>query len=382
MPASLPPLDVDRAATTPLLAAAVSAMAPWWGAQGANASAVHAGGRRARAALEGAREQVAGALGVASAEVIFTSGATEALALALLGFSERHPGGRVLLSRLEHPALVRVAELLERRGGAVSWLEVGPDGVVHPEALQRAWREDIRLVAVMRTNNETGAENDVATIADLVHERGALLLCDAVQAFGFEAELGRLGADMMALSAHKVGGPQGIGALVVRGGLELQPQALGGLQERGRRAGTSALALAVGFGAAAAVAAQDPLLRRAQVAAVRDRFEAELLANGGVERSLPAGTMRGPKHAHLVVEALKGEAETLLMALDLEGVWASLGSACAAGSLEPSPVLVAMGWSTQRARSAVRFSFGPDHSDEDAREGARRVRRALAPWLG
>ena len=377
-------LDLDRAATTPLLPEVRDAMLPWLGAAGANASAVHGGGRAARRALEDARERVAAAVGAAPSEVVFTSGATEADQLALVGGAATCPGGHLVVGRGEHPAVVRAAEQLEALGYPVTWLAPGPDGRLAPDAVRQALRDDTLLVAAMRVNNETGACNDVAGIARAVRERStrAHLLCDAVQSLGLESlRRDELDADLLVLSAHKSGGPQGIGALVVRAGVELVPQAWGGSQERGRRAGTSPVALAVGFGMAAELAAANAELRGAHVAAVRDRFEAAVLALPGVEPSLPPGTLRGPKHAHVVVPALRGDGETLLMNLDAEGVWASLGSACAAGSLEPSPVLLAMGWAAPRARSAVRFSFGDDHSEDDADEAALRFARALERTL-
>lgn len=376
-------IDCDRAATTPLHPLVLEAMQPWFGRQGANAAAVHAGGRAARSALEDARERVAAAVGALPQEVVFTSGASEADQLALQGVMARYPDGRLLLSATEHPAVVRTAVQMERRWLGVDWLPVAADGCVEPAAVAAGLRVETRLVAAMRVNNETGALNPVPAIAEVVHAHGALLLCDAVQALGFE-NLSRdaLGADLLVLSAHKVGGPQGIGALVVRAGVALEPQALGGSQERGRRAGTAPVALAVGFGVAAERAAADWARRAARVGAVRDRFEARLLAHPAVERSLPAGTPRSAKHAHLVLPALAGDAEMLLMQLDAEGVWASLGSACSAGSLEPSPVLLAMGWDRLRARSALRFSFGDDQREADAEEAAARVLRAIARTLG
>jgi cysteine desulfurase len=372
------PLDLDRAATTPLRPEVLEAMLPWLGAHGANASAVHGGGRAARRALEDARERIAAAVAASPLEVVLTSGATEADQLALLGVMAARPGGHLVVGRTEHPAVLRAAERLEADGHPVGWVAPESDGRLEPARVEAALRDDTVLVAAMRVNNETGAENDVAAIAAVARERGALLLCDAVQALGLEdLRRDRLGADLLVLSAHKAGGPQGIGALVVRSGVGLTPQAWGGSQERGRRAGTTPLALAVGFGAAAEAAAAGARERARRVAAVRDRFEAAVLALPGVEPSLPPGTPRGPKHAHVVVPDLDGDGETLLLNLDGEGVWASLGSACAAGSLEPSPVLLAMGWSRPRARSAVRFSFGDDLTEADADEAARRFARAL-----
>lgn len=374
-------LDLDRAATTPLHPDVLRAMTPWFGVS-ANASSVHGAGRRARRAVEDARERIATSVGARPQDVVLTSGATEAIQLGILGAMVQRPGGHVVASRVEHAAVLRSVEQLETLGHPVTWVSPLPDGRVEAAALADALRDDTALVAMMRVNNETGVLSDVAAIAEAAHARGALLFSDTVQAFGYEPlRLAELGADMIALSAHKVEGPQGIGALLTRPGLDLKAQALGGPQERGRRAGTTPVALAVGFGEAAERAERGALDRAVRVAALRDRLEAALLRLPGVRPSVPAGVSRGPKHAHLRVDGLHGQVETLLMNLDAEGVWASAGSACAAGSLEPSHVLLAMGWSPAEARSALRFSLG-DHLDEaQVDEAAARFARALGRTL-
>ncbi len=353
-------------------------MAPWWGAHGANAGAIHGGGRAARRAVEDAREQVAEALRVRPLEVVFTSGATEADQLAVLGVLAQRPGGHVVASRAEHAAVLRAVERAEALGHPVAWVDPEPDGRLDPGRVAQAVRDDTVLVAAMRVNNETGVRTDVRAVADAAHAVGAWLLCDAVQALGFETlDRDAMGADLLVVSGHKVEGPQGIGALVVAPGVTVGAQALGGPQERGRRAGTVPTALVVGFGAAVARAAREAPERARRTAAARDRFEAQVLAWPGVRSSTP-GVERGPKHAHLRVDGLGRDGETLLLNLDAEGVWASAGSACAAGSVEPSHVLRAMGWSADAARGAVRFSFGPDHDAATADEAAARFARALA----
>ncbi|MFN2322895.1 MAG: cysteine desulfurase family protein [Trueperaceae bacterium] len=371
-------LDLDRAATTPLHPEVFEAMAPWFGVAGANPSSLHGGGRAARKAVEDARERVAAAVGVAPGEVVFTSGATEADQLGVLGVLAARRGGHVVASRAEHAAVLRAVEHAGAHGHPVSWVDPEKDGRLDPERVAAAMRPDTALVATMLVNNETGARTDVRAIADVAHAHGAWLLCDAVQALGYEGvDRHALGADLLAVSAHKIEGPVGVGALVVDPRVPLVAQALGGAQERGRRAGTTPTALVVGFGAAAARAADDPVGRGARVAAVRDRFEAEVLRLPGVHRSIPVAG-RGPKHAHLRVDGLGREgAETLLVNLDGDGVWASAGSACAAGSLEPSHVLLAMGWGREEARGALRFAFGDDHERADAEEAAARFARAL-----
>lgn len=376
-------IDLDRAATTPLHPDVLEAMRPWLGAAGANPSAVHGGGRAARRAVEDARERVAAAVGAAPSEVVFTSGATEADQLAVLGALAARPGGHVVASRGEHAAVLRAVERAAALGHPVTWVDLDADGRLAPDRVAAALRDDTALVAALLVNNETGARSDVRAIADAAHARGAWLLCDAVQALGYEnVDRTALGADLLALSAHKVGGPVGVGALVVDRAVPLVAQALGGTQERGRRAGTTPTALVVGFGACAERAASDPSARAAQVAPVRDRFEARAVALDGVAPSVPRA-VRGPKHAHVRVAGLGPEgAETLLVALDAEGVWASAGSACAAGSLEPSHVLLAMGWTRAEARAAVRFSFGEGHTEADADAAAERFARALAAVRG
>lgn len=377
-----PVLDLDRAATTPLHPDVQAAMSPWWGAAGANPSAVHGGGRAARRAVEDAREQVAAAIGAAPSEVVFTSGATEADQLAVLGVLAAQPGGHVVASRGEHAAVLRAVERAAALGHPVTWVDLEPDGRLDAARVTAALRDDTVLVTTMLVNNETGARTDVRAVADAAHARGARVLCDAVQALGYERlDRGALGADLLVVSAHKVEGPMGIGALALDPSVALTPQALGGTQERGRRAGTTPTALVVGFGAAAARAAAAPDDRAARVAAARDRFEALAVALPGVRRSTP-DVARGPKHAHLRVEGLGRDGETLLVNLDAEGVWASTGSACAAGSLEPSHVLLAMGWSAAAARGGVRFSFGPDHTLADADDAAARFARALERTRG
>lgn len=374
-------LDLDRAATTPLHPDVLKAMTPWFGVS-ANASSVHGAGRRARRAVEDAREQIAFSVGARPQDVVLTSGATEAIQLGILGVMASRPGAHVVASRIEHAAVLRSVERLEASGHPVSWISPERDGWIDPAAVSAALRDDTALVALMLVNNETGVLTDVAAIADAVHARGALLFSDAVQAFGFEAlSLRHLGADLIAISAHKVQGPQGIGALLTRPGLALKAQALGGPQERGRRAGTTPVALAVGFGEAAMLAHRGVPARAARTAAMRDRLEERLLHLPGVHLSIPAGVPRGPKHSHVRVDGLGGQVETLLMNLDAEGVWASAGSACAAGSLEASHVLLAMGWTPTEARSALRFSLG-DHLDEaQVDEAAARFGRALARTL-
>lgn len=372
-------IDLDRAATTPVHEDVFAAMLPFFTKHAGNPSSVHAAGRVARRAVEDAREHVADALGVQPRQVVFTSGATEALHLAVHGSLAARPGAHVVASQAEHPALLEALRTAERHGHPVTWLASDPDGRVAPAALLDALRDDTALVAVMRVNNETGARNDLSAVRAACASRGALVLVDAVQAFAFErVDLGACGADLLVVSSHKVEGPKGCGALVVADGVTLEPQQRGGGQERGLRGGTVNVPAVVGFGRAAQ-RAQDWPARTARVSALRDRFEAGISAIADLHVH-GAGGQRGPKHSHVHVAGT--DAETLLINLDREGVLASAGSACAAGSLEPSHVLLAMGVPPAVARSSVRFSLG-DHLDEaTVDEAVRRVVRAVQQSRG
>lgn len=365
---------LDHAATTPLSETAHGAMMPWLNAGvAANPSSVHRSGQRARAALERAREQVAAAVGARSNEIVFLSGATEADAFAIRGtLDAAATDAALVVSSVEHAAVLAVASREEQRGRTVVRLPVGPAGAPTPAALHEALSSLDRpaaLVAVMHTNNESGALADIPRLADAAHAHGAALSCDAVQALGFAPlDVRALGADLVALSSHKIGGPQGVGALWIRDGHELVPQALGGEQERGRRAGTHAVAAIVGFGAAAEQVARDVDERARSTARLRDRLESQIVALPGVHRN-GAGP-RGPKHLSVRVDGV--EAEELLIALDAAGIEISAGSACAAGSLEPSHVLMEMGLDRQAARSSVRFSLAPSMTDEEIDRAAER----------
>ena len=340
---------VDHAATSPLEAVAREAMLAALDVVG-NPSSVHRDGQRARRIVEGARERLAAALDVAPRRIVFTSGATEADNHALRAVAAARPGERVLAARTEHAAVVETVRQLEAEGVPVTWIEVDGAGRVGREQVARAVAASevpAALIAVMHTNNETGVRNDVAAAGAVAHEAGALLLCDAVQAFGYDdVRPAALGADLVAVSAHKLGGPPGTH-------------------------NTPAIA---GFGAVVARHAARGSERGARVRALRDRFESRVRAIDGV-RIHGADAPRGPKHANVAVPGVA--ADTLLMALDAAGVSASAGSACHAGSLEPSPVLLAMGVEREVARSSVRFSFGASNDDDDPERVAEIFRRAV-----
>ncbi len=368
-------LYLDHAATTPLDPAVLEAMLPALGEAFGNPSSVHRSGQRARRLVERAREQVAAALGARPERIHFTSGATEADNQALRGVLAA--GGGLVTSRVEHAAVRGTARALAVAGTPVSLLEPDADGAIALDDLERALRAapDTRLVALMAVNNETGVLTDVAAAAEIAHRHGALLFCDAVQAVGLEpVDVEAWGVDLLAVSAHKIHGPKGAGALYVADGVALEPLLYGGEQERGLRPGTHATPAIVGLGEAAERAVRERAQRYAAVARARDAFEAHALRLPGV-RVNGGGARRSVKHSNLQVSGVDGE--TLLLALDDLGVEASAGSACAAGSVEPSQVLLAMGLSAAEARASVRFSFAHTVTVDDAVEGAGRFAAAV-----
>jgi len=355
---------LDHNATTPLDALVLEAMLPVLREGFGNASSLHWFGQRARAAIDQARGEVAGLIGAAPAEIVFTGGGTEADNLALRGVvaAAREPRRKVVFSAVEHHAIVHTARALGEEGVPVQAVRVGTDGRLDLDDLRAKVDETTALVAVMLANNETGLIQPLAEVARLAHEKGALVHCDAVQAVGkVPVDVGALGVDLLALSAHKIYGPQGVGALFVRRGSRMKPLLRGGSQERNRRAGTENVAGIVGLGRAAALAAARLAAEGPRLSALRDRLEARLLAVPGARRN--GEGPRVPNTANVSFE--RTEAESLLLALDLEGLAVSTGAACAAGAMEPSHVLKAMGLPPERVQGSVRFSLGRGNTEAE-----------------
>jgi cysteine desulfurase len=353
---------LDHNATTRLDPSARAAMAPFLDEEFGNPSSIHGAGRRARDAVERARDDVARLCGATRDELVFTSGGTEANQLAVRGAAEAARArdgrrGRVLVSAVEHPSAAGAAALLAARGFAVETVPVDATGGVDPDALAAALGDDVAVVVVQLANHEIGRVQPVAAIAARARACGALVVCDAVQAAGkLAVDVRALGAACVTLSAHKLFGPKGVGALFVRDGLMLAPIAAGGHQERERRPGTENVAGIVGFGAACRRAAAEQHDWTARVGALRARLEAGLVRFGG--RIAAAGAERTCNTTNVAFDGAEGE--LVVAALDLEGVAASTGAACTSGSVEPSPVLLALGQPRERAREAIRFSLGPD----------------------
>jgi cysteine desulfurase len=352
-----------------------AALEPCFGDLYANPSSLHSAGQAARSAVEKAREQVAALVGAQPSEVVFTAGGTEADHLALVGaaLALRSRGrwpARVAFSAVEHHAVHGAAHLLRELGCEVEELPVRPDGRVDPEAWAPALRAGLDIVALMLANNETGVIQPVAEVAALARDHGVRLHCDAVQAAGkIPVSLRELGADYLAVSAHKIGGPKGAGALVARDGAPLAPLFRGSGHERGRRGGTEGLPGIVGLGAAAEWAARDLAAEPARVRDLRDRLEA------GLRAALPDLVVHGaaaPRLPNTLDASFPGaRSDRLLMALDARGIAVSAGAACASGSVKPSPVLAAMGVPRELAVCALRISLGRTTSERD-------VERALA----
>jgi cysteine desulfurase len=356
---------LDNSATTPLDAAVLEAMLPALGGIFGNASSIHLFGQEARAVVEEARRAVADLVGADTREVVFTSGGTESDNWALWGtlWGGRRPGGHVVTTRVEHPAVLATCAAMERRGVEVTRVPVDASGRVDPGAVADAVREGTILISVMHSNNETGVVQPVAEIAEIARKRGVPLHTDAVQSAGkVPVDVRELGVDLLSLSAHKIHGPKGVGALWIRKGTPITPFLTGGAQERKRRAGTENVPAIAGFGAAARLAAERLPEMGGRVAALRDRFER------GALMSIPGGSVNGrgprlPNITNLSFERLEGEAAVI--ALDLEGVAASTGSACSSGSLEPSHVLRGMGLRPEVVQGSLRFSLGRQNTEEE-----------------
>jgi cysteine desulfurase len=317
-----------------------------------NASSIHKEGQTARQVIEDARDSVARLIAATAREIVFTSGGTESNNAAIFGAVSTLGIHHIVTTAIEHPSVLEPVEELRRRGHEVVLVPPSRDGVVDAQAVIDAIRGDTRLVAVMLANNETGVIQPVAEVARACRERGVHIHCDAVQAAGkIDVDVQQLGVDTLALSAHKIHAPKGVGALYVRRGTKMQTHLFGGAQERRRRAGTENVPLAAAFGVAATLANQSEF--KHEVAALRDRFESLIAGLGVTINGLAAP--RVPNTSNVTFHGADGEGTVI--GLDLNGIAASTGSACSSGRIEPSHVLVAMGLSEEDAKATVRFSL-------------------------
>jgi cysteine desulfurase len=356
----------DNNATTRLAPEALEAMLPYLTDLYGNPSSIHRFGGGVARKIQEAREQMAALVGARDPiEVVFTSCGTEADNAAIHGVLEAHPEKRhIVTTRVEHPAVSNLFQRLEKRGYRVSWLGVGPDGTLDLNELDGALSDDTALVSVMTANNETGVVFPIDAIGEIVKRRGIAFHTDAVQAAGKVAlDLKKIGVDLAAVSGHKFHGPKGVGALYVKRGISFHPFLVGGHQERNRRGGTENVAGIIGMGKAAELALKRLDEENARVRGLRDQLERTLeeigcRVNGHREKRLP-------NTLNVSFEHLEGEA--ILVLLDEYGICASTGSACTAGSVEPSHVLRAMNVPSEWIQGAVRFSLSRDNTDEEVR---------------
>src|SRR5436309_731900 len=357
----------DYNATTPLAPDVIDVVARVGRDVFGNASSVHHFGQQAKAAIDDARSAVAALVNADPSEIVFTSGGTESDNFAIRGAADalEAVGRRHLVaSSIEHEAVLNTLKALARRGSRTTLLPVEPDGIVSPARVRAAIEKDTAIVSVMHANNEIGTIQPIAEIAAIVHEAGALMHSDAVQSAGkIRIDVRALGVDLLSLSAHKFNGPKGVGALFIKRGTRLHPTMTGGKHERNRRAGTENVPAIVGLGIAARLAVNKLTSESDRLARLRDRLEDGILR--GVSGTAING-VRSPRVPNTTnISFDRVEAESLLIALDLEGIAVSTGSACSSGTLEPSHVLRAMGLPTHRTQNSLRFSLGMSSNQEE-----------------
>ena len=369
---------LDYAATTPVAPRVLDAMLPYFAEMPGNASSLHAFGQDARAGVDRARVKVASLIGARPGEIVFTSGATEADNLAVFGvaLARESRGRHVVTSGIEHHAVLEACRFLESRGYTVTYVPVDGAGLVDPDDVRQALRVDTVLVSIMAANNEIGTLQPLAEIGRLTRERGIPFHSDATQMAGaLPMSVGQLGVDLLSVSGHKRYGPKGVGALYVRNGTPLVRVQHGGDHERGRRGGTENVAGIVGLGAAFELAAEGMAEEASRTAALRDRLIEGALAIPGA-RLNGAREPRLPNNVNLSFEGTDGQ--SLVIGLDLQGVAGSSGSACSAGSLEPSHVLLALGLPPELAAAVVRLTLGRSTTEADVEYAIAALGRVVA----
>jgi cysteine desulfurase len=364
---------LDHNATTPLHPAVLEAMLPYFAAEFGNPSSAHYFGQRASQAIEHAREAVAALIGARSPGIVFTSGGTEADNAAIFGVmghalrtQAKSAGAPVHLitTAIEHDAVLNACRALERLGVSVTYVPVGRDGIVSPDAIRSALRPETTLISVMHANNEIGTLQPIAEIGRIAAEAGIPFHTDAVQSAGkVPIDVNRLGVDLLSLSAHKFYGPKGAGALFVRKGREIDPLLYGGQNERGRRAGTENVAAIAGLGQACELVRSDLAETSAYVSELRDRLEKGLLARIPGARVNGDAARRVPNTSSLMLPGV--ESESVIIALDLAGLACSAGAACSSGAVDPSHVLTAIGLTPAEARASLRLSLGRTNTGEE-----------------
>jgi len=354
---------LDNNATTPVLPEVLDAMRPYFGEHFGNASSIHHHGQETRAAVERARESVASLLGSRPAEIVFTSGGTEADNLAIFGLAR--PGDHIITSTIEHHAVLNSCKQLQERGIEATFVPVDGRGLVNPDDVKRALRSNTKLVTTMFANNETGVIQPVEDIGRICAEADVYFHTDGVQAASkIPIDVRAIGCDLLSISGHKFHAPQGVGALYVRKGTKLDPLFYGGSHERSRRAGTENVPGIVGLGKAAELAMKAFAAGEdREMAAQRDMLETAILDKVDSTGVNGAGAPRVPNTTNVYFDYIEGEA--LIISLDLKGLSVSTGAACSSGAIEPSHVLTAMGLRPDRARASIRFSLGKQNTAGD-----------------
>lgn len=370
---------LDHAATTPMAEEVVEAMIPVYSEVFGNPSSVHSFGRKARQLMDNARRTIAESIHANEKNIIFTSGATEANNLALIGTAKAncHKGRHIITTKQEHHAVLHATEYLEKEGFDVTYLPVYSDGKISVNDLKDALSDDTILVSIMYVNNETGVIQPINDIAKVLRDSKVYFHIDAVQAFGLmNIDVQSLGVDLLSVSSHKINGPNGIGFLYAKEDVPMEPQLYGGEQERKKRPGTENIAGIVGFQKAIELVMENKNKRRKTYEGFRDAF-INVLRDEGVDFKIN-GDIGSIIASTLNISFPGVNVETLLMSFDLDGIAASSGSACTAGSIEPSHVLVAMyGKDTERTVNSVRFSFGIHNTLEDIEEAATRIAKIV-----
>jgi len=357
---------LDYAATTPTHPEVVKAMLPYFTEEFGNPSSIHSYGQEAKGAMEEVRAKVADLIGARSEEIVFTSGGTEADNFALKGvaFANESKGNHIITSSIEHHAVIETGKFLQRRGFKVTYLPVDEYGLVDPEDVRKAITGKTILISVMHANNEVGTVEPIAEIGKITKEAGIYFHTDAVQTVGhILVDVNELGVDLLSISAHKLYGPKGTGALYIRKGTKLVSFMHGGEQERRRRASTENVPGIVGFGKAAELAQQEMSEEAKRLTYLRNQLVSGLLERIDHTRLNGHPVNRLPNNVNISVDYVEGE--SMLLNLDLEGICASTGSACSSSSLEPSHVLLAMGFSHEQAHGSLRFSLGKWTTEEE-----------------
>ena len=377
------PIYFDHAATTPVDKRVLEKMLPFFTENFGNANSQHVFGRNAVKYVDEARDSIAKIINAKPSEIYFTSGGTEADNWALRGIAHayKNKGNRIIISPIEHAAMLSTAKALEKEGFKIDFMKVNAEGTVDLEHLKSIMGEGVILVACMTANNEVGTIEPIKEIANIAHEHGALTFTDAVQAAGvIKLDVADLGVDLMSMSSHKIYGPKGIGALYVKNGVKIDSIITGGHQERMKRGGTTNVPAVVGFAEAFKIAANEMEENYKYVSSLRDRFISRVINEVPfVKLNGASGSKRLPANADFSFEYIEGE--SILFSLDLAGIAVSSGSACSSGSLEPSHVLLALGLPEELAHGSIRFSFGKhntveeiDYAVEELKKAVRRLR--------